>query len=152
MKKYNIKGYIPAREGGEEMIGSMGPYYVHENGHLIQIVEPTPTKLSKSVKYSKITYTKPDKSKKSVMNHLIVAETFLGTKGEWLANEAGPPPYMRKKYGEKKAAEIWAATPVETKESFGLEAVQVDHKNNKRDDFSLKNLAYMYGSENNEKG
>tara|TARA_B100000287_G_C20032737_1_gene543104 strand:- start:39 stop:497 length:459 start_codon:yes stop_codon:yes gene_type:complete len=152
MKKYNIEGYTPAREGGKEMVGSMGPYYVHENGHLIQIVEPTPSKLSKNVKYSKITYTKPDGSKKSVMNHLIVAETFLGTKGEWLANEAGPPPFLIEKVGKEAAQKEWDNASPLIKESFGLEAVQVDHKNNKGDDFSLKNLAYMYGSENREKG
>ena len=153
MKNYKIKGYIPAREGGKAMVGSLGPYYVEPTkGNLIQVIEPTPSKLSKKVKYSKISYTRSDGSKKTIANHLIVAETFLGTKGEYLANGAPPPPFLIEKHGEEKAVKLWEAADSRVKEAFGLEAVEVDHKNNVGDDYSVENLQYMYSTQNREKG
>ena len=150
MKKLNIEGFTLAKKHGVTLKQGDAEVYTDEAGNIIKVSRPTIQPIQKGKKYPQFAFTIPDQTNNHMVHH-VVASTFLGSRDEWITNEAPPPKALTDAEGKREANKLWKETPAKVKIAIAGSAVDIDHIDDDPNNYNLDNLQYMYKAENNAK-
>ena len=146
----NIEGFAPAYKHGVLMKNGDAQIYTDEFGNILKVTKPAIAPISRDKKYPQFSFKMVGQTINHMVHH-VVASTFLGSRNDWITNGSPPPVALTNAEGKRKANELWKQTPAEVKIAIAGSAVDIDHKNDNREDYRLENLQYMYSAENKAK-
>ena len=150
MKKLNIEGFTLAKKHGVTLKVGDAEIYTDEAGNLIKVSRPTIQPIQEGQKYPQFSFKIPGQAANHKM-HQVVASTFLGSRDEWIVNEAPPPKALTDAEGKREAQKLWKETHPKVKIAIAGGFVDIDHIDDDRNNYNLDNLQYMYKAENNAK-